>query len=102
MNRINLIAIGVKDLSKSLAFYKGLGFQTTEQQDAPPIVFFNNKGTKLELFPMAGLVADMKITMPDAAMEGQFKGITLAYNAKSQQEVDEQLQLAEKTRGKNS
>lgn len=94
MNRINLIAIGVKDITKSLAFYKGLGFQTFEKENTPSIVFFNNEGTKLELFPLEGLVNDMKIPLPNAAVVGQFKGITLAYNAKSEQEVDAHLELA--------
>jgi catechol 2,3-dioxygenase-like lactoylglutathione lyase family enzyme len=45
MNRINLICLGVKDMEKSLAFYKNIGFQTHEKKDNPPVVFFNNQGT---------------------------------------------------------
>ena len=51
MNRINLICLGVRDIKKSLAFYKNIGFQTFEKNDCPAIVFFNNQGSKLELYP---------------------------------------------------
>lgn len=33
MNRINLICLGVKDLRKSLAFYKDIGFSTPDTAD---------------------------------------------------------------------
>ncbi len=40
MNRINLITLGVKNISHSLEFYRdGLGFKTTVSEDQPAIVF---------------------------------------------------------------
>jgi uncharacterized protein len=36
MNRINIICLGVKDMAKSIRFYRdGLGFTTDEKEDKP-------------------------------------------------------------------
>jgi uncharacterized protein len=41
MNRINLITLGVKNISQSLKFYRdGLGFETSVTEESPGIVFF--------------------------------------------------------------
>ena len=53
MNRINIITLGVKDIGKSLRFYRdGLGFKTSVNDDNPSIVYFDNAGTKLALYPL--------------------------------------------------
>lgn len=53
MNRINIITLGVRDINESLRFYRdGLGFHTSIKEDEPTIVFFNNAGTKLSLYPL--------------------------------------------------
>lgn len=88
MNRINLICLGVRDMARSLAFYKGIGFQTYEKNDAPAIVFFNNQGTKLELYPIDALAADINPENPPHLAIGEFSGITLACNMRSEAEVD--------------
>lgn len=45
MNRMNLIALGVRNMEKSLAFYKGLGVHTYEKGLNLQIVFFDNDGS---------------------------------------------------------
>ena len=94
MNRINLICLGVKDLDKACEFYKKLGFQTTAKKGAV-IVFFNNQGTKLELFPISNLALDINKTNPPKYKEDLFSGITLACNMKSESEVDSIFKLVE-------
>lgn len=90
MNRINLLALGVRDMEESYRFYKDiLGFKTFEEDPNAPIVFFNNRGTKLELFPIEELAKDINNDNPPKITTGGFNGITLAYNAKSNEEVDE-------------
>ncbi|WP_265457998.1 VOC family protein [Enterococcus sp. HY326] len=89
MNRINLICLGVKDMAKSLAFYKEIGFQTLGQEKNPPIVFFDNEGTKLELYPLAELAKDINEVSPPELQTSGFSGITLAINTRSKNEVDE-------------
>jgi predicted lactoylglutathione lyase len=51
MNGIHLICLGVKDLAAARKFYKAIGFVEPNTEHADEIVFFNNAGTKLELFP---------------------------------------------------
>jgi len=88
MNRINVICLGVRDIVKSRIFYRdGLGFTTPNNEEKPDVVFFSNGGTKLELYPLEGLAKDINESNPPAIGNG-FGGITLAYNAKSQEEVD--------------
>ena len=88
MNRINLICLGVRDIEKSLAFYKNIGFQTSAKEDKPSIVFFDNQGTKLELFPLVELAKDICADNPPPIAQETFNGITLAINLQSEQEVD--------------
>jgi len=39
MNRINIICLGVRDMQKSVKFYRdGLGFQTKEPEDNPKTI----------------------------------------------------------------
>ncbi|MGI6664534.1 MAG: VOC family protein [Christensenellaceae bacterium] len=98
MNRINLICLGVRNMARMLAFYKNIGFTTYETDENPPIVFFDNDGTKLELFPIEGLRKDISAENPPALSEG-FSGITLAINLKSEAEVDAFLVQVKKSGG---
>ncbi|MDF1507094.1 VOC family protein [Robertmurraya sp. DFI.2.37] len=99
MNRINLITLGVKDLKKSLIFYRdGLGFKTSVSDEEPEIVFFQNGGTRLALYPLEELAKDINANNPP---EGSgFPGITIAYNGKSKEEVDLVMKKAEAAGGK--
>ncbi|MBC9943840.1 VOC family protein [Leucobacter sp. cx-328] len=91
LNRINLICLGVADVIRSREFYRdGLGFETPNNEAEPAVVFFNNRGTKLELFQREALAADINAADPPQLSDSTaaFNGITLAYNAKSEAEVD--------------
>jgi uncharacterized protein len=99
MNRINLITLGVKNISQSLKFYRdGLGFETSVTEESPGIVFFKNGGTKLVLYPLDELSKDINESDPPAGQG--FSGITLAYNAKSAEEVDQIFETVEQVGGK--
>ncbi|APH05630.1 VOC family protein [Bacillus weihaiensis] len=98
MNRVNIITLGVEDLQKSFHFYRdGLGFKTSIRESNPSIVFFQNAGTRLALYPIEHLSKDSHAKQPPK--RSGFPGFTLAYNATSAQEVDEVLNKAEKTGG---
>ena len=99
MNRINLICLGVRNIRKSLAFYKSIGFQTFEKAEAPPIVFFNNQGSKLELYPLDALARDIDADNPPPLSPGGFSGITLACNMKSTEEVDALMETVKRHGG---
>lgn len=94
MNRINLICLGVRSMERSLDFYKGIGFRTYEQDACPPVVFFDNQGSKLELYPLEELARDIDDRDPPALSPGGFGGVTLACNCRSPQEVDAVMALA--------
>ncbi len=102
MNRLNLLTLGVKDMKESLHFYReGLGFDVVVygEESNPDVIFFNNNGTKISLFPIDRLAKDINEQQPPEIGTG-FGGITLAYNGKSKQEVDEVFALAEKAGAK--
>ncbi|MEK4229312.1 VOC family protein [Solibacillus sp. FSL H8-0538] len=91
MNRLNLVTLGVKNLSKSIEFYlEILGFDVYSygEEGSPSVAFFNNEGTKISLYPLEGLVKDINEVTPPSMQTG-FSGITFAYNAKSEEEVDD-------------
>ncbi|KHF37751.1 VOC family protein [Halalkalibacter okhensis] len=97
MNRINLITLGVKDIKKSFQFYKEIGFKTSVSEENPDIVFFDNAGTKLALYPLIELAEDINQNEPPVI--NGFSGITLAYNAKSEVEVDEMIKKVSEAGG---
>ncbi|WOV85665.1 VOC family protein [Sporosarcina jeotgali] len=102
MNRINLIALGVKDIRQSLDFYKSIGFEAsvTGDDEKPVIVFFKNEGSILELFPLEELAKDINEENPPEISTGGFPGFTLAYNGKSGAEVDDIFKKVEEVGAK--
>ncbi|MDR1209531.1 MAG: VOC family protein [Clostridiales bacterium] len=93
MNRINIIALGVRDMARSVKFYRSLGFESSETAECPQVIFFNTAGTKLELYPIKGLAEDINAENPPKIAD-DFAGITLAYNVKSEREVRDTVELA--------
>lgn len=78
---------GRKGYCKIPHVYEGLGFVTPNREENPPVVFFDNGGTKLELCPLDLFAEDIDAQSPPPAGSG-FGGITLAFNAKSKEEAD--------------
>jgi uncharacterized protein len=96
--RISLITLGVKDLERSLRFYRdGLGLPTTRKAEQG-IVFFQTAGTCLALYPYGELAKDVSDAF--RAEKPKFTGITLAHNVRTRQEVDAILQQAERAGAK--
>lgn len=96
--RITLITLGVSDLPRAVDFYRdGLGWPTTYEEGGP-VAFFNTAGTRLGLYPLEQLAAD--IAPMFAASRGGFSGITLAHNVRTRGEVAEVLALAERCGGR--
>jgi len=86
--RVSLITLGVADLERARAFYRGLGWQ---QGPAPSddVVFFQAGGMVVALWSRADLAEDS--VMED---NGGWGGITLAYNTRSPEEVDAVIEEA--------
>jgi hypothetical protein len=89
-NRINIVTLGVSDLAVSRKFYEeGLGWKVAASQEN--IVFFLLGAVVLGLYPRELLAEDATV---DAAGSG-FRGITLAHNVRSKEDVAEVLKTAE-------
>lgn len=89
--RITLITLGVADLPRSVAFYRdGLGWPTS-YKDGDEVAFFNLLGTKLGLYGIEALCADVS---PETKPASGFSGITIAHNVRSKEEVAGLLELA--------
>ena len=79
MNKITCICLGVKDMERSIKFYRdGLGYKTDCRENNPSVCFFDTPGTKFELFPLEQLAKDIDENNPPKG--NGFSGITLAYN----------------------
>lgn len=86
--KLSLITLGVKDFERSLQFYhKGLGWPLSSASQGD-VAFFPLDGVVLALYPREKLAEDARVSPAGSG----FAGITLAYNTKSQEEVDEVLQ----------
>lgn len=83
--RISLITLGVRDLERSRQFYAALGWRPTNRP-GEDVYFFQSGGMVVALWSREELAADSTVT--DA---GGWGGVTLAYNTRSADEVDEVL-----------
>lgn len=90
--RISMITLGVKDITKSVKFYKdGLGFP---QMDSPPeVAFFTLNGSWLGLYGKDALAEDASVSSKG---EG-FNNFTLSHNVESKEEVEAVFAQALKT-----
>ena len=81
---LHIVTLGVRDLKRSQEFYtETLGWKVSRPQEG--IVFFQAGGIVLALFPREELAKDALVS-PDGS---GFAGLSLAYNAQSETEVDE-------------
>ena len=91
-SRISLITLGVKDLKKSIKFYKkGLGLKRYPFK-SDDVAFFNLKGTWLGLYPWEELAKDALVPVSGKG----FRGVTLAHNVKTKAEVRKILAQAKR------
>ena len=88
--RLSVVTLGVADLERSRRFYEALGWKRGNRNEA--VVFFQLNGMVLSLFSREELAADARLP---AAGSG-FGGITLAYNARSREDVDAVIAEAER------
>lgn len=82
--RVSVVTLGVRDLARARAFYEALGWQGVSPDGE--VVFFQAGGMVVALW-------GRDLLAQDAALEdgGGWGGVTLAYNARSPQEVDDVL-----------
>lgn len=96
--RISIITLGVKDLERSLAFYRdGMGLPTSRNA-SDGIIFFRMQGTCLALYPYEELATDVSDSF--VVEKSRFGGITLAHNVRTKSEVEALLERAQKAGAK--
>lgn len=86
--RVSLVTLGVRDLSRARAFYENLGWASTAGPD-DDVVFFQAGGMVLGLWDRGQLAEDSGVSD-----SGGWGGITLAHNVASPDQVDEVIEQA--------
>ena len=119
--RISIVTLGVDDLNRAVAFYEAMGLERHERF-TDGVAFFQMGGLILALWPREELARDVGKAyrgkeyrprpIPAVAVERvgergyverilpDFSGVALAYNTRSEAEVSEILQKAEKAGGR--
>jgi catechol 2,3-dioxygenase-like lactoylglutathione lyase family enzyme len=92
--RISLITLGVADLDRSRRFYERLGWRRSVAE-AEGVVFFQAGGMALALYPKTALAEDANVSADGHG----FRGITLACNTRTRDEVDAVLAEAQAAGG---
>lgn len=90
--RISIVTIAVEDLDRMAAFYEALGLVRHAIRDG--VAFFQMGGLILSLFPRASAEADSGIGFGAGVSR-----VYLAYNTRSEAEVDAVLGLAQRSGG---
>jgi hypothetical protein len=80
--RLSLVTLGVSDLSRARDFYEALGWKSNTPAELE-VVFFQLRGMVLSLWSRESLAEDSGV--PNGS---GFGGVTLAYNVRSNEEVD--------------
>ena len=90
--RLTVVTLGVSNMRASIAFYEALGFTRKLRETGEAVAFFETGGTALALFPWNLLAQD--VTLPKDPRPPAFRGMTLAWNCNSVEEVDQVLDFA--------
>jgi len=81
---LHLITIGVKDFESSRLFYsQTLGWKSSSAS-SDDVAFFQAGGVVFAIYPREKLAEDALVSPQGSG----FSGVTLAYNARSESEVD--------------
>ncbi|WP_027543625.1 VOC family protein [Bradyrhizobium sp. WSM2254] len=90
--RLTVITLGVSDIRASIAFYDALGFSRRLKATGEAVAFYDTGGPVLALFHWDQLAADA--ALPDEPRPTTFRGVTLAWNCATREEVDAVLAFA--------
>lgn len=90
--RFTMLTLGVSEMRRSIAFYESLGFTRKLRATGEEVAFFDTGATVLALYAWEKLALDAALVVkprPEA-----FRGVTLAWNCRSEVEVDQVLEFA--------
>ncbi|MGD9854765.1 MAG: VOC family protein [Planctomycetaceae bacterium] len=89
--RLSVVTLGVSNLERARAFYEsGLGWRVSSGS-SEQVAFIQLGGVVLALYPEPLLAEDATV---ESDRGGTFRGVTLAYNTRSREEVDAVLRFA--------
>jgi catechol 2,3-dioxygenase-like lactoylglutathione lyase family enzyme len=97
MNKhVSVITLGVRDLDRERSFYgEQLGWTADQEDDNWACYVLEGGATALALYPWDELAEDAGVPADGSG----FSGVTLAYNVRSEERVDEVLAEAERAGG---
>ena len=90
--RLTMVTLGVSNMRASVAFYEALGFARKFKATGEAVAFFDTGGTAIGLFPWDELAHD--VTLSGQPRPQAFRGMTLAWNCRTPEEVDAVLDFA--------
>ena len=90
--RLTMVTLGVSNMRASIAFYEAIGFARKFKATDEVVAFFETGGTAIGLFPWDELAHD--VTLPSQQRPQAFRGMTLAWNCRTTEEVDAVLDFA--------
>jgi predicted lactoylglutathione lyase len=90
--RLTMVTLGVSNMRASIAFYEALGFSRRLKATGEMVAFFHTGGTAIGLFPWDQLAKD--VTLPESPRPQAFRGMTMAWNCRTREEVDRVLDFA--------
>ena len=90
--RLTMVTLGVNNVRASIAFYEALGFARKFKATGEVVAFFDTGGTAIGLFPWDELAHD--VTLSGQPRPQAFRGMTLAWNCRTTEEVDAVLDFA--------
>jgi len=94
--RLSLVTLAVADLARARVFYEKLGWRLALEDVADQIVTFDLNGIGLALLPVEELARDAGVLLEVPA----FRGVTLAHNVRTREEVATLLDEAERAGGR--
>jgi catechol 2,3-dioxygenase-like lactoylglutathione lyase family enzyme len=90
--QISVITLGVLDFARARDFYvERLGWPVQQEDDNWVCIILEGGSTAFTLYPWDELAEDARVPADGAG----FRGVTLAYNVRSQERVDEVLAEAQ-------
>ena len=90
--RFTVITLGVADMRRAICFYEALGFARKMRATGEAVAFFETGATVIGLFPWDELAGEAEVAV--APRPQAFRGVTLAWNCRSAEEVDTVLAFA--------
>jgi uncharacterized protein len=94
--RISLVTLGVRSVSRSVAFYRDVLGWKTQYVVGDPVAFFQLNAMALGIYGRKALANDANVS----ARGHGFRGVTLAHNVRSRQEVDKVFAMIKRRGGR--